>query len=122
MAISQSEWTAIQDFVNSMLSKIGSPFVQGKVIKSDPARKVVWLKEFGHQPIPIIGFDYRVKYNSQAPDGTVIVKKTKPYTKDVEILVPQVGDTVLVAQHFGTSRLPKCLGVIKSRNYVDSEV
>jgi hypothetical protein len=121
MAISNSEWQAIQDFVNGMLSKVGSPFVQGKVIKSDPIRKVVFLKEFGSTPIPIIGFDYQVKYSFKEPAGTLTVKKTKAYTKDVEILTPQVGDIVLVAQQFGSSRLPKCLGVVKSRNYVETQ-
>ena len=121
MAFSQSEWNAIEQLVNRMLTSVGEPFIQGKVVKNDPVRKLVWLKEFGDTPIPLIAFDYQVKYYDQDSLGVTRVKKTPAYSKDVDILVPKVGQTVLVAQHFGTQRLPKCLGVIKSRNFVQSE-
>lgn len=107
------------DFVNKRVSQVGEPFVQGKVIRVDTARKVVFLREFGSIPIPLVGFDYQVKYNFKEPSGSVTIKKTKAYSGDVEILTPRVGDTVLVARHFGSSHLPKCLGVIKSKRYVE---
>lgn len=120
MALSAQDWQQIQEFVNRIISKTGEAFIQGKVVKSDPTRRVVWLREFGDTPIPLIGFDYRVKYRYKETDGTTTVAKTKPHSDDVEILTPRVGDTVLVAQQFGTRRLPKCLGVIKSVRYVES--
>lgn len=117
--LSQSDWREIESFVNRIITRVGEPFIQGKVIKVDKARKVVFLKEFGDTPIPIIGFDYRVKYSFKEPSGTTTIRHTKAYSSEVEILVPQVGDIVLVAQHFGTRRLPKCLGVVKSKRYIE---
>lgn len=119
--ITNSDWAAIQDFVNRRISRIGEPFVQGKVIKSDSVRKVVFLKEFGDTPIPLIAFDFQVKYSYKETSGTTTIKKTKAYSEEVEILTPRVGETVLVAQHFGSSRLPKCLGVVKSKRYIQAE-
>lgn len=120
MALRDQDWQQIQEFVNRLVSKSGEAFIQGKVVKSDQSRRVVWLREFGDTPIPLVGFDYRVKYRYKETDGSVTVAKTNSYSDDVEILTPRVGDTVLVAQQFGTRRLPKCLGVIKSVRYVES--
>lgn len=119
MPFTDSDWNAIQEFVNRLLSRSGDAFVQGKVVRSDSARKVVWLKEFGDVPIPLVAFDYQVRFRYKETTGTTTVAKTDPYSDDVEILTPRVGDIVLVAQQFGTRRLPKCLGVIKSKRYVE---
>lgn len=121
MPLTNDDWRAIEDHVSKMLTGIGEPFIQGKVVKNDPLRKLVWLKEFGDTPVPVIGFDYQVKYYIKEADGTTTVKKTPSYSKDVEILIPKVGEIVLVAQHFGSRRLPKCLGVIKSKNFIQTE-
>lgn len=129
MALSHDDWREISKFINGLLARQGEYFVQGVVVKNDPIKKLVWLKEFGDQPIPCIAFDYQVKYYYEAPTGNTTAvgaavnkvttsRKTKPYTNEVEILVPKVGETVLVAQHLGSRRLPKCLGVIQSTDYV----
>lgn len=120
--ISQSDWRAIEEFVNRIFSKAGEPFVQGKVIKADKVRNVVFLNEFGDTPIPVIAFDYQVKYQYKEPSGVTTIRKTTAYSEEVQILTPRVGDTVLVAQHFGSKRLPKCLGVIQSKRYIEPEV
>jgi len=120
MALNNSDWAAIQDLVNRMITRVGEPFLQGKVIKTDPIRKVVFLKEFGSVPIPIVSFDYQVKYSFKETSGATTIKKTKAYSEEVEILTPRVGDTVLIARHYGSSRLPKCLGVIKSKRYIEA--
>lgn len=127
--LSQDDWREIQRYVNRALSQQGQSFVQGVVVKSDPIKKLIWLKEFGDQPIPLISFDYQVKYYYNEPFGNTTgvgtavnarmkSRKTQAYSKEVDILCPRVGDVVLVAQHLGSRRLPKCLGVIKSKNYV----
>lgn len=132
MALSQSDWREIQKMVGRMVGQIGQAFVQGEVVKSDPTKKLVWLKEFGDQPIPLIAFDYQVKYYYNEPFGNTTAvgnpvntrmktKKTQAYSKEVEVLCPKPGDIVLVAQHMGSRRLPKCLGVIKSKNYVTGD-
>ena len=56
--ITENDWRAIEEFVSRMVSKVGEPFVQGKVTKVDAARRVVFLKEFGDTPIPIVSFDH----------------------------------------------------------------
>lgn len=118
MALSQSDWREIQKEVNRLIAQVGEPFVQGEVVKNDQANRLVWLKEFGDQPIPMISFDYQVKYYYQNTTGNMVPRTTKAHSKEVEILVPRIGETVLVARHMGSRRLPKCLGVIKSTDYV----
>jgi hypothetical protein len=118
MPLSRDDWRELMRYFNTLLGKRGESFVQGTVIKSDQVNRLIWLKEFGDQPIPLLAFDYQVKYY-YTDGGVTKVKKTKAYSnEEVEILVPRVGDVVLVAQHLGSRRLPKCIGVIKSRNYV----
>lgn len=132
MALSHDDYREIERFVGRILSDHGQSFVQGVVVKSDQNKKLVWLKEFGDQPIPCIAFDYQVRYYYNEPTGNTTAvgapvnsrmksRLTQPYTKEVEILVPRKGDIVLVATHLGSRRLPKCLGVIKSKNYVVQE-
>jgi len=116
--ISQSDWAQIQEFVNKLTSQIGEPFVQGVVVKSDDVRKVVWLREFGDIPIPLVAFDFEVTYAQLTSGGATVIKKTRTGNNEAEILTPKVGDMVLVAQHFGSRHLPKCLGVIQSQGYI----
>ena len=129
MPLSFDDWREIQKFVNSRLGEQGQGFVQGKVVKNDTVNRLVWIRELGDQPIPLISFDYQVSYYYDAPTGVqgnpgdpvnskTTLKQTPAYSKDVKVLTPRVGDLVLVALHFGSVRLPKCLGVIKSKKYV----
>jgi hypothetical protein len=135
MPIPHGDWRAIQDMVSGMIEGQGEYFVQDIVVKSDQDNKIIWTKEFGDQAIPLFTFDYQVKYyDSDAtsasttggidgPWTTTISKqrkpyKTRPYTKEVEVLVPRIGDVVLIARHLGARRLPKCLGVLKSKNFI----
>jgi hypothetical protein len=116
--LTASDWREIQTFVTRLLAQQGEAFVQGVVVKNDPVQKLVWLKEFGDQPIPLISFDFQVKYYYENAAGQTQTRKTVPNSREVEILTPRVGETVLVAKHMGSRRLPKCLGVIKSTGYV----
>jgi len=115
-----------------MIGQRGEPFVVGEVTRNDKVKKLVWIAEIGDQPIPLIGFDYQVKYYVKQPTtnavaGTafgalhittaIIPRKTREYTNEVEILVPKIGELVLVAKHLGSDRLPKCLGVVKGIDY-----
>lgn len=129
MPLTHDDWREIQSFVNRAITQRGEPFVQGVVVKSDPVKMLVWLKEFGDQPIPVVAFDYEVKYfynetygNTQAVGAPVQTRlksrKTNTAAKEVKVLCPKKGDVVLVARHLGSRRLPKCLGVIKSKGYV----
>lgn len=121
MALSHGEWGEIQNLIKRMIGDVGEPFVQGVVIRNDPLNGTIYLKEFGDIAIPLIAHHYSVTYNVRDTSGRIVRTKTIPYSKDVEVLVPKVGDTVLVAQHLGTRGLPKCLGVIVSRNFATGD-
>jgi hypothetical protein len=126
MPLTQSDWHEILNKIGSMIGKRGESFVQGVVIKRDEVNKLVWLAEFADTPIPIIGFHHEVEIYDETPKGATTtpvgfpaayrVRKQKYMVKTI---VPQVGEMVLVARYFGVRRLPKCLGVIQSTNYVD---
>lgn len=123
MPITDGEWISIRTMIESIAGKKGEYFVTGDVIKRDVDNKLVWLAEFGDQPIPIVAFDYKVKYY----DSTVTVDfagqttgtQVTPKTVIAEVQVPQVGDTVIVAKELGVNRLPRCLGVLKGKNWID---
>lgn len=132
MAISEPEWTSIRTMIEAVVGDIAGNrsvhFTTGKVIKRDELQKLVWLEEFGDQPIPIVGFDYEVKYYDQTPAGTTApaVGGSSPYktiTKIVQtkVKVPKIGDIVFVAQEFGSKRLPRCLGVIQGKGWIVPE-
>ncbi len=121
MPLSFNDWAEIHNVIRKTVADTGEPFVQGKVIRNDLINKLVYLKEFGDTPIPLVAHHYQVKYLSRDSSGRIIILKTVAYSADVEVLVPKVGDIVLVAQHLGTRSLPKCLGVIMSRNYIQAD-
>jgi len=131
MAFTHDEWREVQNMVNRVVEGQGEYFVQDIVVKSDPIRKVIWTKEFGDQAIPLFTFDYQVKtYDSEVTgvsgsspgpynvDKKKTPRKTKAYSKEVEVLTPRKGQVVLIARHMGARRLPKCLGVLKSKNFI----
>lgn len=102
--LTHKDWREVNRKVSKDISQRGEPFVQGKVVKNDASKRVVWLKEFGPLPIPIFAFDYQVTIAG--------VKYTaKP-------VLPKVGETVLVAQYLGSSELPKCLGALHSTGFL----
>lgn len=111
--ISEGEWQSISEMVKNAFRRKGEYFITGKVIKRDEDQKLVWMKEFGDQAIPIVGFDYEVTYYDTNQTGSVISKKAK-----VKVIVPKIGATVVVALEFGTRRLPRCLGVIQGTGWI----
>lgn len=99
-----------------MLGKKGEYFITGTVIKRDEATKVVWLAEFGDQAIPLVALDYEVKFYDTDQTGKVIQKFAK-----VRPLVPQVGQTVVVARELGSRRLPRLIGVLEGTGWISTE-
>ena len=123
--ISEPEWESIANLFNKLMRKKGEYFVTGTVIKRDEVKKLVWLREFGDQAIPIVAFDYEVMYYDETPQGQVTTAvgaaadyKTKAKKAKVKVLVPKIGQTVVVAREFGTRRLPRCLGVIQGTGWI----
>lgn len=116
----EHQWRAIQDYVLKVVSQRGEPLTVDVVVKRDDERKLIWTREFGSTPIPIFTFDYTVKYYDTQTSGAVKAKKTRPARgkqREVEVVTPKVGDTVLIARHLGSRNLPKCIGVMQSHNF-----
>jgi hypothetical protein len=100
VAINDADINRIQMMIDTALRP--SEIVYGKVVKRDESRKLVWLSEFGDQPIPLVGFNGTAKVYIQ---GVVKLLKIKHE-------VPKVGQTVVVLRQLGSRRLPKCVGVV----------
>lgn len=105
--LTQADWESIYQTINSALPT--HEVTYGKVVKRDTKKKLVWLKEFGDQPIPLVGFKAEVTYYDTTPTG---VKKK---VAKIEPEVPKVGELVVVLRQMGSRRLPKCVGVVLSR-------
>lgn len=120
MALSEPDFLSIKNFVAQQVKQLVGTrrdyFVTGKVIKVDADNRCVFLAEFGDQPVPIVGFNYIVKYYDEGASGTVKQKDAV-----ASVVMPKVGQTVLVAREMGTSRLPRALGVIQGTNWARPE-
>lgn len=132
MPITEGEWASIRSMVEIVSAEVSgnraSYFTTGKVIKRDEKTMCVWIEDFGDQPIPVVSYEYEVKYYDETPKGTTAVaagnsqpSKTRVNTVQVKCKLPKVGDTVFVAREMGTRRLPRCLGVILGKNWIVAE-
>jgi hypothetical protein len=122
MQFTTRHWAEIEARIKSLIAKRGEAFIQARVARSDPVRNLIWIRELGDTPIPLIAFDYEVKVYDQTPDGTNYGSVGDPatYTTNVRtyittVVTPLPGEIVLVARHLGSDRLPKCLGVVKGK-------
>jgi len=110
MPISHEEWQSIDQRIEDLLKP--SEFVIGKIIKVDKKNKTVFIKELGDQPIPIYSFKYDVKYYDTDQNGRQQVRQAI-----AQVRMPVKGERILVAKQYGSRRLPKCLGVLRSKNF-----
>lgn len=106
----------IEDVVPQIVGTRRDYFVTGRVMKVDKTKKLVWLREFGSQAVPIIGFDYDVTYYDTDNNGITRRRVTK-----ATVRMPRIGQTVLVAREMGISRLPRCLGILMGRGWIGEE-
>lgn len=104
MALEQKDWASIYEAIRD--GQRGSEIVVGTVIKSNQKDMVVWVKEFGDQPIPCVGFRYNVTYYDETP------LKTKQKKATAVPKVPKKGDIVVVLRQLGERRLARCIGII----------
>jgi microcystin-dependent protein len=73
MPITEEEFTSIKTMIDSAVGEIGQTFITGKVIKRDELQKLVWIKELGDQPIPLVGVKGKVRvYDTDLPVGAMI--------------------------------------------------
>ncbi len=107
MALTERDYDAIFEEIRRGIPP--HEVTYGKVVKRDEKKKLVWLKEYGDQAIPIVGLRQKVTYYDTTPTG---VKKREAV---VEPEVPKLGELVVVLRQMGSRRLPKCLGPVLSR-------
>jgi len=107
------QWESIYDAIESAISKTKGTMLMTKVIKRNPTDKLIWVNELGDQPIPLLAFDYEVRYYDTDQAGVVTEKLAKVTPK-----VPDVGDLVFIAMEKGTKRLPRCVGKVQSKNFI----
>jgi hypothetical protein len=116
MPLTADDWGQIYKVLQSEIQRNKSGMIQSVVTKRDTDNKLIWVKELGDQPIPLIAFDHDVKYYIvDASNNTV------PRHGTGKVKVPEIGEAVLILLHMGTRRLPKALGVIRSTNFVIEE-
>lgn len=124
----QSIAAMVEQIVKDMVGTKRSYFITGTVIRVDELNKCVYLAEFDDQAIPIVGFKQRVTFYDETPQGTNYGTagssasfNTTKKTVIAEIVMPKVGENVLVVREMGANHLPRCLGVILGKNWVTAE-
>lgn len=116
MPLTDTDWRRIQSLINNSDRKRPEYFSQDKVIAVDQQRNVVFVKSYGDQAIPIYSFEYDVNYIDTVKGDRIKARHTIAKPR-----LPKKGDTILIARHMGSGRLPKCLGILLSNNFVELE-
>jgi len=118
--ISEEEWNSIRAVCEKISREVagtrGEWFQTGRVIKRDEKNRLVWIKGMGHTPLPVVGFEYDVRYYDTDDEGNLRVRNAR-----AKVVVPALGATVLVAFELGSTRLPRCLGIVQGKNYLETE-
>lgn len=131
MPLTSQDWQAIFEAIQTGAFH-PSEFKRDVVTKRDPLNRLIWTQDMGIQPIPIYSFNYIVTYFDEEPAGyswpvvgddtigqeAIVERITEKKFARVEVEVPLVGETVLLALHYGSLRLPKCLGVLRSKGFI----
>jgi hypothetical protein len=116
MAISEQEWNSVRSVVEAVVRDLiggrQSYFMTAPVIKRDTTNRLIWVKDLGDQPVPVVGFNYTVKYYDSDDNGT------HPRTAVAKPDVPKIGETVFIAFELGLQWLPRCLGVLQGNNWM----
>jgi hypothetical protein len=115
--LSDRDWESVYGVINRTIGKKNESTIMSKVIKRDEIHKLVWVAELADQPIPLLAFDYEVKYYDTDGGGVVREKVAK-----VEPATPEIGDLVFIVMERGTRRLPRCVGKVQSRNYITTSL
>jgi hypothetical protein len=128
MPLEDAEWQSITEHVEQIVRQVagraGDHIFLDRVIKNDTDNNLVWVTELGDTPIPLFTFDYDITYYDESPRGTGLsFGGYKVFTKKAKVRVkcPRVGEVVLIAREMGVNRLPRCLGVLQSFNFITDE-
>ena len=86
MPIELGEWESIHQLVEDYFRKRGNEVTQGIVLKRDEALRQVFVKEFGDEPIPVVGLSGQL----------YVFRKNARELLELPVVVPKVGELVLI--------------------------
>lgn len=120
--LTEADWNNIYKVIRSEITP--TEIIFGEVIKRDVKHRLVWVDELGDQPIPLVGFNNNVTVYDVEPFENIVdvdldvqsSSRQRVFTSDV--IVPQVGEVVMILRQFGQNRLPHCIGTaLTEENY-----
>lgn len=126
--LSPEIWNAIADLVTRSQSSREIYFVTVK--SRDAVRKLIYVEDFGDIGIPLVAHHLSYSYFDTQPTGANVVAGVPLPTKSVkredvtqqnpafrtEIVLPAVGQLVVVLDPWGAKRFPICIGQIHSKS------
>jgi hypothetical protein len=105
--------------VGRLIGRRRDAFIVCAVKRRDQRKKLIWVKEFGDQPIPLVSFQHIIEYFDESPRGTVCSFMTYRKTGvTIGTFVPELDELVLIVRDMGYDGHPYCLGVIQSVDYI----
>ena len=106
--------------VGRLMGRKRDTFFMAEVTKRDTEDNLIWVKELGDQPIPLIAFEYEITYYDESPRGTSGGGSFHTFKKTAisKVQVPQKGEMVLILLEMSYGGRPRCFGVVQSRNFV----
>lgn len=115
-------WNAIYEAIRKAIPPREVTF--GKVVKSDAAKQLVWLAEFGDIAIPLVYHTASFEYMDTDETGVMQLRGDKTQKNErfhTQVIVPKIGQTVCVLNPRGQGRFPMCIGVIHGHGYWQGE-
>jgi hypothetical protein len=96
----------------------------GKVVRRDERRRLVWLEDYGDLAIPLVAFHFGFSYYDTDETGQPQLRSDPSgdnTSYQTKLLVPKVGERVVILDSGGAKRFPFCVGVIQSSEYWQGE-
>lgn len=109
--LSRSVWNAVADLARR--SQTPREVYFSEVSRADPARNLVWVKDFGDTSIPLVAFDSSFAYYDTIQTGEV-VRRDDPTNENYQTktVCPKKGDLVVILDPWGAKRFPICVGLL----------
>lgn len=124
--LSPDIWNAIADLISRSTGSREVFFV--KVKKIDKTNKTIFVEDFGDLGIPLVSFNNSFSYFDTEPVGNAVsgspVNTRKMKREDMTqlnpalrtvLVMPKVGEIVVVLDPWGGKRFPICIGVVHSK-------
>lgn len=120
--LSRSIWNAIADLARRSQSPREIYF--SEVTRVDAVSQLIYAADFGDVAIPLVAFDRAIAYYDTVPTGVagstvntqVERREDKTHTNKnylSQVVLPKVGDVVVVLDLWGAKRFPVCIGLLR---------